>query len=152
MHGERATLFATDPPEGPIFITLRGIARGSFIPQALPHTADVSVRRFLRTYLDEKLANLRKADLRSRLKLAVDFARNCAIEQAESFGWARRVLILEGDSDRMVRAADREELALCQSDTEIQIIDGTKISFSRTPQHVVRFLHQQAWQAPGLAG
>ncbi len=93
--------------------------------RALPGTAEVSIRRFLRTYLDEKLATLTKADLRSRHALAIDIARNCVIQQADSFGWAKRVLILEGDNDRMVRAADREELKRVYPDAQVHTFRGT---------------------------
>ena len=110
----------------PIWLLRWGLRRK--FRRALPSTTEASIRSFFNSYLDEKIATLRKEDLRSRMEIVADFARRCATEPAESFEWAKRVLILEGENDRMVAASEREKLKQLYPAAQVHTFRGASMT------------------------
>lgn len=88
--------------------------------------ADAPMQRaFWEAYSNEMIAQITKADLMSRYRVAVDFDVSCDFAPEDLKSWPGRILILEGDNDPVAASQAREALRALYPQARVHTFHGS---------------------------
>lgn len=89
------------------------------------------------TEYSDLISGIRKSDVASRYRVAIDFDQNYRFTDSDLKGWTGKILILEGSADRIAGEKIREGLR--------KLYPGARIHIFPDAGHSAMLTHPEAW-------